>query len=113
MWIRLAILLGFYATTEQISFVALFFFRLKLYPEWHGFLFYAAAAQAFALKTIVTIAAIGYTIVSFYVSDDLDDDTTNWKWLFLEDLLPAFVACFVRLATLSLQDPACFGFPML
>jgi hypothetical protein len=94
VWIRFAILLGFYATTEQISFVALFFFRLNLYPEWHGILFYAAAAQAFVLKTIVTIAAIGYTIVSFYVSDDLDDDTTNWKWFWRICFLPLLLVLY-------------------
>jgi hypothetical protein len=77
VWIRFTILVGFYATTEQLSFVALFFYRLRLYPAWHGNLFYAAAVQAFVLKTIVSIAAVGYAIVILYVSDD---DVTSWTW---------------------------------
>jgi hypothetical protein len=50
-----------------------------LYPEWHGILFYGAAAQAFVLKTIVTIVITGCVIVTLYVSDDLNDVTSNWK----------------------------------
>jgi hypothetical protein len=92
--IRFAILLGFYATTEQFSFVALFFFRLKLYPEWHGFLFYAAAAQALVLKTIVTIVTIGYVIYTFYVSDDLNDVTSNWKLFWRICFLPLLLVLY-------------------
>jgi hypothetical protein len=90
-WIRLAILLGFYATTEQISFVALFFYRLRLYPAWHGNLFYAAAAQAFVLKTIVTIVAVGYAIVIFYASDD---DVNGWTWFWRFFFLPCLLVLY-------------------
>jgi hypothetical protein len=95
VYLRFAILLGFYATTEQISFVALFFFRLELYPELHGILiFYAAAVQSFILKTIVTIVAIGYAILILYVSDDVDDDTTNWKWFWRIYFLPLLLVLY-------------------
>ena len=94
VWIRFAILLGFYATTEQISFIALFCFRLDLYPEWQGTLFYAAAAQAFVLKTIVSIAAVGYAIKIYYISDDLDDDTTNWKWFWRICFFPLLIVLY-------------------
>jgi hypothetical protein len=92
--IRFAILLGFYATTEQFSFVALFFFRLNLYPEWHGILFYGAAAQSFALKTIVTIFTTGYVIVTLYVSDDLKDVTSNWKLFWRICFLPLLLVLY-------------------
>jgi hypothetical protein len=92
--IRLAILLGFNATTEQVSFVALFFFRLRLYPAWHGILFYAAAAQAFILKTIVSGAAVGYAIIVFYVDGDLDADVTNWKWFWKICFLPFVIVLY-------------------
>ena len=95
VWIRFAILLGFYATTEQISFVALFFFRLRLCPAWHGVLFYAAAAQTFILKTIVTVAAIVYTFIVVYnVSDDSDDDVTNWLWFWRICFLPLLIVLY-------------------
>jgi hypothetical protein len=94
MWIRFAVLLGVYATTEQLSFVALFSYRLGLYPAWHGVLFYAAAAQAFILKTIITVAGVGYIIIYFYASDYLDDDVTNWKWFWKICLLPLLIVLY-------------------
>jgi hypothetical protein len=91
VWIRLAILLGFCATTEQLSFVALFFYRLRLYPAWHGILFHSAAVQAFILKTIVSIAAVGYAIVICYVNDD---DVTNWMWFWRFCSLPTMIVLY-------------------
>jgi len=38
--LRVALLSGFYATTEQPSFVALLFYRLDIYPRYHSFLFF-------------------------------------------------------------------------
>jgi hypothetical protein len=90
-WIRLAILLGFYATTEQLSFVALFFYRLRLYPAWHGILFYASAAQTFILKTIVSIALAGYAISNFYVNDD---EATGWMWFWRFCFLPPVIVLY-------------------
>jgi hypothetical protein len=91
VWIRFAILLGFYATTEQLTFVALFFYRLRLYPAWHAILFYAAAAQAFILKTIVSIAAVGYAIAILYVRDD---DASNWMWFWRFCFLPSVIVLY-------------------
>jgi hypothetical protein len=91
LWIRSAILLGFYATTEHLSFVALFFYRLRLYPAWHGRLFYAAAVQAFVLKTIVSIYAVGYAIIKLYLSDD---DATNWMWFWRFFFLPTLLVLY-------------------
>jgi hypothetical protein len=91
VFIRFAILLGFYATTEQLSFVALFFYRLRLYPAWHGILFHTAAAQAFIMKTIVSIAAAGYAIVFLYVNDD---DAHNWMWFWRFCFLPSVIVLY-------------------
>jgi hypothetical protein len=51
-------------------------------------------AQAFILKTIVSIAAGGYAIVVLYVSEDLDDDTTNWKWFWRICFLPLLIVLY-------------------
>jgi hypothetical protein len=91
VWIRLLILFGFYATTEQLSFVALFFYRLRLYPAWHGILFYASAAQTFILKTIVSIALAGYAISNFYVNDD---EATGWMWFWRFCFLPPVIVLY-------------------
>jgi hypothetical protein len=59
-------------------------------------LFYGAAAQAFILKTIVTIVTTGYVIVTLYVSDDLKDITSNrklfWRICFLPLLLVLYAS---------------------
>jgi hypothetical protein len=91
VWIRLMILSAFCATTEQLSFVALFCYRLRLYPAWHRILFHAAAAQAFILKTIVSIAIAGYAIVICYVNDD---DATSWMWFWRFFILPSVIVMY-------------------
>jgi hypothetical protein len=46
------------------------------------------------LKTVVSIAAVGYAIAIFYVSDALDDDTTNWKWFWRICFLPLLIVLY-------------------
>mmetsp|Transcript_3076 Transcript_3076/g.4148 ORF Transcript_3076/g.4148 Transcript_3076/m.4148 type:complete len:305 (-) Transcript_3076:215-1129(-) len=59
VFLRVALLFGFHATTEQLSFVALFVYRLQVCdPKYNGFLFFAAAGQAFLLKSIVTVISL-------------------------------------------------------
>jgi len=60
IYLRLAMMTGFYATTEQASFIALFVFRLNLVQKYQRLLFYLAIAQAFVLKTTVFIASTTY-----------------------------------------------------
>jgi hypothetical protein len=60
LYIRCALALGLYATTEQLSFVALFCFRLKQYPGEQALLFRLAAMQSFIVKTAVTIGVVVY-----------------------------------------------------
>jgi hypothetical protein len=63
LYIRSALALGLYATTEQSSFVALFCFCLKLYPGKQAFLFRFAAVQSFIFKTSVTIGVVVYFFI--------------------------------------------------
>jgi hypothetical protein len=60
IYIRLALMVGFHATTEQSSYIALFIFRLKLLQKQQGLLFYVAAAQTFVVKTTVFLATAVY-----------------------------------------------------
>jgi hypothetical protein len=79
LYIRYAILLGFHATTEQISFVALVCFRLKLCSsKYQSLLFAAAALQSFVLKTLVTLAALVLFIREAYIDGKLNTATSRW-----------------------------------
>lgn len=75
VYLRLAILLGFQATTEQTSFLALFVYRLNLFPRHQSRLFLIAAIQAFTVKTAVTVAAVVYYVLESYVDEK---DGTSW-----------------------------------
>ena len=85
-YLRLALLLGFHATTEQISFVALFVFRLNLLPQWHSILFYMSAIQSFSLKTIVTIGMV--VLYAVNVPDRLQEGNSTWGWWWIVSILP-------------------------
>jgi hypothetical protein len=60
MYLRFALMLGFYATLEQLSFVALFVYRLDLFLKKRCLLFFIATGQALILKTIVMISSVAY-----------------------------------------------------
>ena len=76
LYVRFGVLIGFHATTEQLSFVALLLYRLNLYPKWQSILFYVSAAQAFAVKTMVTTITSIYFIVLLHNGRMSFD--TNW-----------------------------------
>ena len=59
-YLRFAILLGFQATTEQLSFVALLLFRLNYCLQYQSVLFFGAAAMSLVLKT----AMMGTTMMA-------------------------------------------------
>jgi hypothetical protein len=61
---------------------------------WHAFLFYTAAAQAFILKTVVTVVSIVYFCVGFLASDAADDQPTNWKWFWTICFLPLLLLLY-------------------
>jgi hypothetical protein len=62
LYLRYATLLGFHATVEQFSFVALFFFRLNVFEKWQAFWFFFSAAQSLLFKTVVTVISVIYYI---------------------------------------------------
>jgi hypothetical protein len=57
-------------------------------------LFYAAAAQAFILKTVTLIAAVAYLGIYLYAKDKSDDDATNCKWFWKICFLPMFCVLY-------------------
>ena len=85
--LRIALLSGFYATTEQPSFVALLFYRLDIYPRCHSFLFFFAGIGTFILKTVVTIASMWQYAVYFRDEEEFDSWSTFWRYSFIPMLL--------------------------
>lgn len=88
-YMRFAILLGFYATTEQTSFIALFCFRLDILQAWHGSLFFLATLQAFVMKTIVTVAAALYFFIVVTKAK-----RTAWKQFWTVCFLPLLILLY-------------------
>jgi hypothetical protein len=91
VYLRFGTLLGFYATTEQLSFVVLFLYRLKLYPKSHSTLFLVAGALAFIIKTGITIFGLAY-YGWMMVNETIVYQNTNWNWF--------WSVCFVPLVVL-------------
>jgi hypothetical protein len=90
---RMAILLGFYATTEQLSFVALFCYRMNLLTRWHSALFLASAAQTFLIKTAITVVASVY-FSTLLAGSGFDDQPTSWSWFWKVCFIPLLLALF-------------------
>jgi len=88
LYYRFALLLGFHATTEQASFVALFAYRLGIWETRQSRLFYVATAQCFFLKTAVTIIS-----VVFYCTS-LDDIDGAWGWFWKIGFLPLMTCLY-------------------
>lgn len=90
LYIRFAILMGFHATVEQFTFVALFFFRLNLFENWQAFWFLLSTAQSLILKTSVTTVCVVYYVV-LLCDGGLTFDT-NWSRFWTISSLP-LLAC--------------------
>jgi hypothetical protein len=94
LYIRSALALGLYATTEQSSFVALFCFRLQLYPGKQALLFRIAAVQSFVVKTGVTIGVIIYYFIFLAAEGEQHPQGAwgmFWKICFLPMLLVLYL----------------------
>jgi hypothetical protein len=78
-YLRFGCLMGFYATTEQTSFIILYFYRLKLYPRTHATLFLVACVQSFVFKTAITVVGMVY-YVYIIMNGDIEGQRTNWNW---------------------------------
>ncbi|CAB9507846.1 unknown protein [Seminavis robusta] len=77
LYIRFATLLGFHATVEQLTFLALFLFRLNICQRWQAFWFYFSAAQSLLCKTAVTVAG-GIYFVQLVIEERLSIWNGNW-----------------------------------
>lgn len=93
VYLRFALLLGFHATVEQVTFLALFFWRLDLYPQHQSRWILVAMGQAFILKTVVTVAAIIYFSIAVHRDEDPGSSwQILWKVLFIPLLLMLYAA---------------------
>jgi acyl-CoA-binding protein len=103
IYLRFALLFGFHATTEQLSFVALFLYRLELCRSWQAAVFFAAAAQSLILKTLLSIASIVYYSTVIHQDTLLDSSGKLSSWgLFWKISFP-----FLLLALYGAQLYAC------
>jgi hypothetical protein len=57
IYIRLALMMGLHASTEQISFFSLFVLRLNFLRKHHKMLFLLSAAQTFCIKTTLFLGS--------------------------------------------------------
>jgi hypothetical protein len=94
-YLRLLVIFGFYASTEQVTFIALFCFRLNIFSSSHAFLFYAATAQAFILKTLLTAVLIVYYCIAFLARKTVDNQPTSWKWFWKVCFIPLVALLYV------------------
>jgi hypothetical protein len=93
LYIRSALALGLYATTEQSSFVALFCFRLQLYPGEQALLFRIAAVQSFIVKTAVTIGVVVYYFI-FLIAEGEQHPQGAWGMFWMICFLPLLLLLY-------------------
>ena len=92
---RLAILLTFYGTTEQTSFVALFLYRLDLFSKkTQNIWFTIAAIQSLFIKSLIAVVSLAYFITVYLVRGEADQQPTNWKWFWKISFIPLVVMLF-------------------
>lgn len=103
-YLRVALLMGFHATTEQLSFVALALYRLQLLAKkWQSFSFFVSAAQSLLLKTAVTIGSLVYYAIIVQRGDfDRHQWGLFWMVSFVVLLLTLYAAqlyaCYILYA---------------
>lgn len=109
LYLRFSVMLGFHATVEQLTFVALFFFRLKMYEKSLSFWFFFSAAQSFLFKSIVTLVATVY-FSSSVIDGDFEHHGawgTFWKICFPPLLLCLYVSQIYACKILYLLGRRC------
>lgn len=98
-YIRGGLMLGFYATTEQMSFVALFCYRMNVLEKYQAVLFNISAAITFVIKLAVTVGSVVYYIHILRDGLFVNGWGTFIKYSFLPLLAILFVAqlyaCYV------------------
>lgn len=93
IYLRLALVMGFHATTEQTSFIALYLFRLNLYPVWQPIWFHLAAWQSLIIKTSVNICIFIYWI-DIVKNALLDTSDKKWHIFWEIFMLPSVFVLF-------------------
>ncbi|CAB9518963.1 expressed unknown protein [Seminavis robusta] len=82
VYIRFAVLIGFHATMEQPSFVALFLYRLGLCSKkWQAFWFNFSAVQTLVFKTMITTVTAVYYIFVVYNQEVVMDGSWGAFWI--------------------------------
>jgi hypothetical protein len=76
------------------SFVALFCYRLDIFPKWQSLLFYAAAIQALVLKMAVTLVCLVYYSIVIFKTKELDNQQSQWKWFWKIMFVPMLILLF-------------------
>ena len=107
LYLRLALFVAFFATTNQLSYISLFCFRLKvLNPKIQRSLFWISTVQMFLVKAALTGGCAGYYFILIFSMENNDeagdyitfrDDTrwgNFWRYMFLPILFHTFVAHF-------------------
>ena len=89
-YLRLALLLGFYATLERTSFVALLLHRFQ-YFLWAKRFFQIALVQTVVLKTLITGSALVY-FIAFYLDGEYEGWSKFWAIAFIPLLLTLYAS---------------------
>lgn len=92
-YVRLALMIGLMATTEQLSFVALFCYRMDILQQHQSVLFFIAAIQTFVFKMFLFIGCIvTYGTVVYKGHWKNTDWDRFWLYLFIPLLVLLFTA---------------------
>lgn len=97
-WCRQVIILLFAATTEQISFVALLFYRFKMY-KWATIFFYVAMISSFLIKSMLYFFCLYLFATSNYIKHHDTPNDTFWTWAWIPITTPLYgsqvYACYI------------------
>jgi len=102
--LRIGTTLLLHATTEQLSFVALLFYRLGLFPKYHNLLFVSSAVQVFLAKTTVMVFSgwLYYRTIFHEFEYDNEFWETFWKYTFAPIVLVLYGAQLYAIRVLYL-----------
>jgi hypothetical protein len=93
LYLRFGLIIGFCATTEQLSFVALLCYRLEYFKDQQSTLFLVAAIQTFLVKFALLISSLVYYAIEVR-RDGLSQSRWDeaWMYFFIPLLLSLFIA---------------------
>ncbi|KAL7571362.1 hypothetical protein ACA910_007674 [Epithemia clementina (nom. ined.)] len=106
LYLRFALLVAFFVTTNQLSLLSLICFRLKvLNPKIQRILFWFSAVQMFIIKSVLTGGCAGYYFLIVFSEENENGDNgyitfedtawgNFWRYMFLPVLFQTFVSHF-------------------